>query len=248
MPDSAPQERGVTGGDGGLQPHSLGGPNLILWCGCFRVSSSVPPPIVFFYLTFYVIVRLANVVVLSPVAFFSLCYFGRRLLLLLLTFFSFVSLSFRFLLLVYLLCLRRLPFLPLLFIFVSSSLSFFASCVSSSSFLVSCSPFFSPSCCFFLLSAPFLPLFLLLPCLASFFSFSFFVFFFSCSFLAFPPGSSFPLSLLCCQSLSFPSVSRSPLSSAPFPSSSSSFFLFLIPLILGFFSLHLSSWLPFPFV
>ena len=68
-----------------------------------------------------------------------------------------------------------LPSLPSSSSFSSSSFHlrffFLSLChVSSSSFLVSCSPFFTLSSGFFLFSAPFLPLF---PCSASFFSFLF---------------------------------------------------------------------------
>ena len=44
VPDSAPQLRVVAGGDGGHQPHSMGGLTRSFGVGAFECASSVPPP------------------------------------------------------------------------------------------------------------------------------------------------------------------------------------------------------------
>ena len=47
VPDLVPHKRGITGGDGGHQPHSMGGPTLSSGVGaCEYASSPAPTPFV----------------------------------------------------------------------------------------------------------------------------------------------------------------------------------------------------------
>ena len=68
MPDSVPQERETTGGEGGPRPHSMGVPTRSSGVGAFEYHHLFLPPLCFCVLfSNYVIVRLAYIIVISPV-------------------------------------------------------------------------------------------------------------------------------------------------------------------------------------